>query len=151
MQDRNFAVAAIVEHEQVGRARADERVELHGRDAEAGLRREPVLERGAIGVVEADDAREAADGVIDQHVRRDHDVARRLDAGARLREQRSRGAERVRDDRVQRPDGGRDIADAVREIGEVEAMIGRVAVAGRIERDDRHAGRDERLDESAEL
>ena len=84
-----------------------EAIELSRRSesgCDARVRGEAVLEGGAIGVVEADHAREAADRVVDDDVRRDHHVARGGDAVARVREQDAGGAERVRDDRVERAD-----------------------------------------------
>ena len=123
-----------------------EAIEAKRFDADAGVLGEALLERDAIGVVEADHAREAADRVVDEDVRRDHHVARGGDAVRA----RGRGARRRRRTSARRcacsgPIGGGDVGDRVGEIGEVEAVLGRVAVAGRIERDDGEAGGDERL------
>ena len=97
------------------------------------MRGETLLERAAIRLVEADELGEPRDRVVDDRVRRDHHVARRRESAARVSEQHGRGAERVRDDRVQRADRSRDIGDRIGEIREIELVIGRIAVPGRVD------------------
>src|SRR4029079_14666742 len=76
----NLAVVAIVDDEQGVVASGGEAIEGERIDADAGLRGETMLEADAIGFVEADEAREATDRVVDEDVRRDHHVARRARA-----------------------------------------------------------------------
>jgi hypothetical protein len=147
----DLLVAAVVDDEQAGVAPAREAIEADGVEGDARAADDVVLEEGAVRVVEADEPRELRERVVDEDVGRDHHVARRIDAAARVREQDGGRAERVGDDRVQRPDGVGDGDDRIGVVGQVQPAAGRVAVRRRVERDDGQARRDERLDERAEL